>query len=445
MYVIENALLNVIKNKGRNILLSVIIFAVILSTVIGMAIYNTSASIIEDYKTRFGSEVSIAPKTQQVGGGNNNTSADIITPEQTLAFARSEYLQKADLSSSLAVHSDTLSAIDQSDKNNPVTSGSTFSFGGDLKNATMRLRGDYFADFDEKGRQLADGEMPKMDGECIVSTDFSELNGFSIGGTIFVTAELFRTSGETQAVKIPLSIVGTYYDVTDEYGAMGGKFAYRNRRNEILTNFDTILNAQTESLSGVAINATYYLKSPDLLSAFESEIRAKGLPDSYKVSTDEAGYLRMVAPVEGLQSVSLTFLIIVLAFGAVIMILLSVIAIRERKYEIGVLRAMGMKKKKVILGLWTEIIAITCICFIIGIGAGTALSQPVSDTLLAGQVQSVNSSSNEILPDKINVSVNCMTVLEIFGIVILLTSIAGAVSISRITKYEPIKILMERN
>ena len=163
------------------------------------------------------------------------------------------------------------------------------------------------------------------------------------------------------------------------------------------------------------------------------------------VSTDEAGYLRMVAPVEGLQSVSLTFLIIVLAFGAVIMILLSVIAIRERKYEIGVLRAMGMKKKKVILGLWTEIITITCICFIIGIGAGTALSQPVSDTLLARQAQSVNSSSNEILPDKINVSVNGMTVLEIFGIVILLTSIAGAVSISRITKYEPIKILMERN
>jgi len=66
MYILENAFLNIVKNKGRNILLGVIIFAVIATTVIGMAIYNTSASIIEDYKTRFGSEVSIAPKTQQV-------------------------------------------------------------------------------------------------------------------------------------------------------------------------------------------------------------------------------------------------------------------------------------------------------------------------------------------------------------------------------------------
>jgi putative ABC transport system permease protein len=132
------------------------------------------------------------------------------------------------------------------------------------------------------------------------------------------------------------------------------------------------------------------------------------------------------------------------------MILLSIISIRERKYEIGVLRAMGMKKKKVMWGLWAEIIVVTCICFILGMGAGAALSQPVSDTLLAGQVQSATSSTNpyatNIQPlDKVDVSVNGITALEIFGISILLASIAGVVSISKITKYEPIKILMERN
>jgi len=439
MYVIENALLNVAKNKGRNILLGVIIFAVIATTVIGMAIYNTSASIIEDYKTRFGSEVSIAPKSQQVGGNTNNAQTDMITPEQTLNFAQSEYLQSAELSSSLSCYSDELSAIDQSDKNNPSTSSGTYNYGGDLKNATMRLRGDYFTDFDEKTRQLADGEMPKAGGECIVSTDFAKINGLAIGDTISVKAGLYDSNSEMQEIEIPLSVVGTYYDVTEEYSAMGGQFAYRNRRNEILTTFDTVLNTQVDGFSGVAVNAVYFLKSPELLTAFEAEIRALGLPDSYKVSTDEASYLRMTAPVEGLQSVSLTFLIIVLVFGAAIMVLLSIIAIRERKYEIGVLRAMGMKKKQVALGLWVEIIAVTCICFVIGMVAGTALSQPVSDMLLAGQMQ----SSGAI--DNIKVAVDGITALEIFGISILLASVAGAVSISRITKYEPIKILMERN
>jgi putative ABC transport system permease protein len=140
----------------------------------------------------------------------------------------------------------------------------------------------------------------------------------------------------------------------------------------------------------------------------------------------------MIKPIESLKGVSLTFLTIVLVFGAAIMVLLSVIAIRERKYEIGVLRAMGLKKKKVALCLWVETIVITFICFIIGIFAGISLATPVSNALWTGAGQ-------------ISIGVDALTILQILGVSILLASIAGGVSVSRITKYEPIKILMERN
>jgi hypothetical protein len=109
LYVIENALLNIGKNKGRNILLGVMIFAIITTTVVAMAIYNTSGALISDYKQRFGSEVSISPEKQMVGGNN---SLEVITAEQTLAFSQSEYLQSTDMSSSLACRSDTLTALD---------------------------------------------------------------------------------------------------------------------------------------------------------------------------------------------------------------------------------------------------------------------------------------------------------------------------------------------
>jgi putative ABC transport system permease protein len=200
--------------------------------------------------------------------------------------------------------------------------------------------------------------------------------------------------------------------------------------------------AQSEYLSGWQLGAgggfvrgnetVFFLRSPDLLYAFEAELREKGLPDDWVVFRDEASYRRMIAPIENLQDVSLTFLLVVLLFGAAIMVLLSVIAIRERKYEIGVLRAMGMKKKKVALGLWVETITITCICFVLGIIVGTALATPVSNALWTGEGQ-------------INIALNGVTALQILGVSLLLATIAGAVSVSRITKYEPIKILMERN
>lgn len=317
MYVIEHALLNLVKNKGRNLLLGIIIFAIITTTVVTLAIFNTSRLIIEDTRTALQCAVNIAPGIQTPGGGKgqqiiggSQQQAGMISLEQYLFFAESEYLDGADVK--------------------------------------------------ESGRS-ADG-----------------------------------------------------------------------------------------------VDATYYLKSPDMIKDFETELYSKGLPDGYTVKTDESSLERMVEPVESLKNLSLTFLIIVLAFGAVIMVLMSVIAVRERKYEIGVLRAMGMKKKKVAIGLWMEIMVITCICFVLGMGTGAMLTQPVSDSMMAGQIKS-SAAKTSTLSDRlnkereteqvenINVSVNGITAFEILGISLLLSSLAGFISVNRITKYEPIKILMERN
>ena len=313
MYVIEHALLNLGKNKGRNILLAAIILTIITATVVALAIYNTSGVAIEETRAALQCAVRIAPQRQTVGGGavapGGNQQGAAVSLEQYLSFAESEYLDGADV---------------------------------------------------KESNRGADG-----------------------------------------------------------------------------------------------VDAVYYLKRPDMLAAFDAELRGKGLPGDYNVRTDESAFESVAGSVESLNNLAFTFLIIVLALGAVIMILMSVITIRERKYEIGVLRAMGMKKKKVALGLWVEVIVITCICFTLGMGLGTVLSQPVSDAIMTGQAESKDAGSTSLADrlggtgagqaETISVSVDAVTALEIFAISILLASIAGVASVSRITKCEPIKILMERN
>ena len=314
MYVFEHALLNLGKNKGRNILLCVIIFAIITATVVALAIFNTTVIVLDETRAALQSAVRVAPQRQTMGSGGAITAGGgqqeaAVSLEQYLSFAESELID--------------------------------------------------------------------------------------------------------------------------------GSFVRESSRN------------------ADGVDAVYYLKQPAMLTAFETELRDKGLPDNYMVRTDESAFESVAGPVESLQNLALTFLIIVLVLGAIIMVLLSAIAIRERKYEIGVLRAMGMKKKKIALGLWTEIIVITCICFALGMGAGTMLSQPVSDVIMIGQAESADAGSTS-LADRLNgtdteqvetisVSVDAVTALEIFAISILLASIAGVISVSRITKCEPIKILMERN
>ena len=281
MYVLEHALLNLGKNKGRNILLGIMLFAVISSAVIALTIFNASDAIIENARAEFNTMVQIRPQMRQVGGNNNPAST--VSLEDLQRFADSGYL---------------------------------------------------------------------------TGVQIDELT----------------------------------------------------RRNEVV----------------------FYLRSPELLYSFEAEMREKGLPEDWIVFRDEASYRRMIAPIESLQDISLTFLIVVLLFGAAIMVLLSIIAIRERKYEIGVLRAMGMRKKKIAICFMTETIIITCICFVFGIIVGTILANPVSSALWTGD-------------GYIDVSINVLSALQILVVSLLLATIAGVVSISQITKYEPIKILMERN
>jgi len=289
MYVIEHALLNLGKNRGRNTLIGIILFAVITSAFISVAIFNASGAIIEQARIDFDNMVRIRPQMRQaVGTANTEVAMQQLTIEDFHNFADSQHLSGA---------------------------------------------------------------------------------------------QIIESSG---------------------------------------------------SIRGLGIDATFYLLSPELLPAFEADMREKGLPDEWVVYRDESGYRRMLAPIESLRDVALTFLVVVLVFGAAIMVLLSVIAIRERKYEIGVLRAMGMKKKKVAVCLWVETIGITCICFILGMVAGSVLAQPVSNALWTGD-------------GTMSIALNTITILQILGVSILLASVAGGISVSRITKYEPIKILMDRN
>ena len=466
MYIFGNALKNVVRNRSRNILLAAIIFAIIVTTVVTLMINNTTSGIIDDYKTRFGSQVNISPDIEKFRAGAGLPSADgsmklpSVTAQQSIDFADSDYIKEYVMQIMIGVASENLKGKDEGSGGfSPITVDDD-----DNKSVSAQFYlKNIFFDFDEGFRGIEDGNghMVENDNECLVSEVFAELNNLSAGDKITLYASLHDDAGEYRRISYELTIVGIYYDLTEEYA--GIQVPMTNRRNEILATTDTILAPVSEGESGFSVTATYFLKNPSMLKDFETEIRGKGLSEYLKISTDEKGYDSIVAPVEGLKSMSVTFMIIVLILGAIILILLSTIAIRERKYEIGVLRAMGMKKSRVALGLWFEMIAITCVCLCIGLAVGTLIAQPVSDMLLAGQVEAAKASgglpggaiasadASSLLAgsmttlDELNVSLNLNTILEIIAISLALASAAGLAVISKITKYEPIKILMERN
>jgi putative ABC transport system permease protein len=260
---------------------------------------------------------------------------------------------------------------------------------------------------------------------------------------------------------------------------------------------EAIVNASTENETtitdsngnetGSALSAqtagTYVFESAENYEAFDAEIHAKGLAEQYRLSSsDISGYEASLVPLKNLSSFAATLLLIVLAIGAVILVVLNVFNIRERKYEVGVLTAIGIKKGKVALQFVTELLGVALIAIIVGAGVGAAVSVPVSNSLLASQIEQIQSrqgnqnqafgrdrqagggqmfspatgggqqnlmsvfgSQNVSYMDTINATVNMFVLGQMVLIGIVLTIIASFAAIIFVLRYEPLKILANRS
>jgi putative ABC transport system permease protein len=451
MYIVTNAVKNLWRNKGRNFLIGIILLVIIAATGVAIIINTTSAAIITDYKGRFGSEVSLDmdyEKAIKDGKFSENAEGakgvEEITPKQFFDFANSKYLKETKLTASSMINFDGLKPLDDIDDEGLQVRG--YLIGSNNKEISD--------DFKKGARKIIDGKAYAAQNECIISKPFAELNKLKVGDEIGIS--LWK--GETNKLKV----VGIFDDNTMLDGGDAAEYMEKNpllnRNNEILTGMDTIKEFGAES-----VTAKYFLKNPESLKAFTKEVRAKGLPDYYQVNTDKAGYNAVVGPVENMKKVTMTFMIIVLVLGGIILLLVSTMAIRERKYEIGVLRAMGMKKGKVGIGFITEMIVLTLICLGIGLGAATAVSQPIADGLLENQVKIAAEAQNQgIAPDtfttdpgaakealkplsELTIHLGGDAILQIILIAILLAIVSSIMGVVYITRYEPMKILSERN
>lgn len=467
MYIIGNAMKNLVRNKGRNILIATITLAIVLSTVVTLTINNAAAKIIDNIRLDLGSRVEISQDLIEMkeAGFDGRTEANYMSIDNFYSYAESDYLKEAIFSAEMYAWSGTFFAVDDEAKGTGTrTNNDGTEFLMDTLKMVSTSKADALPDFGAL-REIVDGRMFENLNECIISEDVARLNDVSVGDTIEIEGVY---AGKT----FKLTIVGIYSDSTNaymnEWMTMFGSFPSQNRRNEIITNWETLIAAGWETNHGLNITTEYFLKNPDDISKFEAEVRAKGLPVTYNVAINQAAYNKVTGPLSGMKSAVFTFMIVILILGAIVLALISFLAVRERKYEVGVLRAMGMERSKVAFGILSEAVMIAAVCLIIGLGAGSAMAQPIADGMLEGRVDAAeaesaaNGGGNRVLmsagmmstdddaagyvpESEIQVNLNAGVLAQIIFITLGLAALSGIIGVVIITQYEPLKILRERN
>ena len=443
MYLIGHALKNIVRNKGRYFLTGAILIVSLTAITVSAMIHFTAEAVIDDYSDRFGARVYFTPNLQKLfrltkPDENGMYHDPEITAEQYMAFSNSDTVKDTLFQGSRQTYSEQLVGLDQGGEENFYASGgwgSGWETDQDASHPTIRRQApntlvigysaySMMEDFALGTRELDEGSFFGKPGECMVSRDFADLNKLELGDSFNL-----QDVNNTETAPLHLTVCGIYLDITTPQ-PNDSDWAVNNRRNEILTSFSTL---EEHSVMGLHVTAVYYLKNPGLAEEFERHVRQNGLHEVYNVDVDAESYNKIVKPVENMKNISTNFLAVILLVGCLILILLSMLGARERTYEIGVLRAMGMSKAKVAFGLICESLCVMVLCLCIGLNTGRFIAQPVSNAIINEQKAAVE------------IVLTWESILFLIAASLTLGLLTNIMGIFYIARHEPMKILQERS
>ena len=200
---------------------------------------------------------------------------------------------------------------------------------------------------------------------ALVGATLATKNNLSVGSTftaygqtvtvtgIYKTDNTFQDSG----VIMPLASLQT---LTDQAGAVSSVSA-------------TVNSADNVATTVAALKTT--------------------LGDKADITSEAEKAATSVESLQGIASLTLAGVIAAAAAGALIILLSMILVVRERRREIGVIKAIGGSNGKVIGQFIVEGLTITVIGAIIGLGLGILVSGPMTTSLVSNSQTSTTATS----------------------------------------------------
>ncbi len=455
MYVVKNALANLIRNRGRNLILGGMMALILFSSTVAIMIYNAADNQIKAYTDQFSASVILYRNNEKL---KNISHYQEPSWEELQKYAQSSLLKSTEFIGSVPASLPEAEALDEN--STEVSGFDSENLPGihTAKPSTNLVFGtnnqEINGEFKNGIRKLIAGRLFQQPNEILVSQPLAELNGWNCNDE--VTLSFPNPAGSPSRVN--MKIVGIYEDGVQPYESEDLKLPLIHRGNEIMTSLDTLSVLESPLVN---ITANYRIKNPAQIAELEKEFHEMGLPEYFGLKTDQSGYQKQIAPLQSLKKMTSLFLIGVLILGGGILIVISTMAIRERIYEVGILRAMGMKKHVLAAGLLCEILVMTGLCLILSFFGARAASEPIANQLFQSHKQAVVNTLDPAdgteysaiggFSDSSSASQQPLTV-EVTGIVmgevviasILFAALSSVGGLYYSMRYEPQRILSER-
>ena len=411
MNFIKRAWYSIIVKRGRTFLLIAVFSAILIFILAGLTIKSAALQASENAKENIGATATLSinrenMREQRGNQDKSTTEKNESATERVVKLTDVEKIAQLDnvssyniLSSTSAGATSKFTAIESSsdsssttdtkeadgpgDGGGPQQAQGDFAISGVLSTAALEA-------FSDGGNKIISGkaitEADKNTNNVMIESTLAEQNDLKVGDT-------FKITNATDTSVTYKMIVKGIYETSEVADGMGMNFAFMDPVNTIYTSYTFANTMKGSTYKNTADSATYTLAQPKQLTAFVKQANKLIDTDTFELQTNDSLYQQMLKPISNITSFSENIVLLVSVAGTIILALIVMLTIRERKYEIGVLLALGENRFKVIAQFFTELILVLSLSLVIAGFSGSYVGNIVGEQLLAQETESTTTSN----------------------------------------------------
>ncbi|UTR15686.1 ABC transporter permease [Salipaludibacillus sp. LMS25] len=484
MNFIKRGLLGITRKKGKSLILLAVIF--ILGNLISgaISIQQATDNVETTIKERLGTAATIEVDYEILKAMSDSEMMDLEISDIKINLIKQigelSYVKYYDYSMSTHIGSESIESYqgEEMEEEEIIWEGPSMDF---------MLKGINFApviDFEEQKGKLVEGrvfttdEVENGSAVAIISNKLAEKNNLQVGDTFTLNNEIYdysESSGEDELIAsrdVVLEIIGLFEpqsakedrDDTSDNGMIDFMdMDYQNTvyvPNEVVSSEERYYWEEHAKVDGILLEEEdldyyqpiFFLNNQEDTEAFKEEVMPL-LPELYTVVNASDQYESIAAPIESMSTISGYVLLVAVIATVLIIGLVVLLFLRDRKRELGIYLSLGERRSRVVGQILIEVMIIGLIGITLSLFSGNFLAQGVSDTMLKadhdqfqedtlffGDFETDLTTEDVMDSYQVKLDANYMIMFYVVGLLTILLS--TVIPLTYIVRLNPKKIMM---
>ena len=398
----KRAWLNLTAKKGRSILLVLVTSAIMLFVLAGLLIRNAADTATSNAKKSVGATVTLSAnreaafKKMRSSTSTSKSSRPKLTTSPVKLSDAKKIANLSNVSSYNATVSTSANAkgFDTISTSSSSTGGMKGMGGSSSSTGDISITGvtntSSVSTFESSSSKITKGRGITASDEgtnnVVIESELAKEDSLSVGDTI----KLKATTGDKKTYT--MKIVGIYKASSSASTQQGP--GSTDVSNSVYTSYTFANTVKGSKYKNTADSVTFAISDPAKVSSVKTSGKQLINTSKYSLSTDDSSYQTVKSSMNNVKSFADKIVWLVAIAGTIILALIVILMIRERRYEIGVLLSLGESRWKIVAQFFAEMVMVLVVAVVLAGFGGKFVGNKLGDQLVSQQTTTATTTSS---------------------------------------------------